>query len=254
MARAWWQGNGPYFLLPTLIILLVSFTEAKRGVQRCKAIHVDIVDQASLRFVSPSELKDRLISYQDSGLVGVKLQYLGVSELETRLSKGAFIKNADIYLSLEGDLYARIRQRKPILRIAGQDLSRGFYIDQEGYKMPLSPYYTARVPLAYGSITEPLEPADSLKSTAAQSLFVLAALLEEKPFYRAFTGQIRVEANNDLVLLPKLARHEVILGGTENLEEKFMNLTAFYRKVLPVKGWDHYDRINLKYKNQVVAN
>jgi cell division protein FtsQ len=45
----------------------------------------------------------------------------------------------------------------------------------------------------------------------------------------------------------------VVFGSIENYEEKFRNLEAFYKKGLPVSGWNLYKEINLKYKNQIVC-
>jgi len=43
------------------------------------------------------------------------------------------------------------------------------------------------------------------------------------------------------------------LVETETIEEKFRKLMVFYKEILPQKGWTRYERVNLKYEGQVVA-
>ena len=42
-------------------------------------------------------------------------------------------------------------------------------------------------------------------------------------------------------------------GSVANYENKFKKLLLFYEKVMPVRGWDTYDTISLKWMHQVVA-
>jgi cell division protein FtsQ len=42
-------------------------------------------------------------------------------------------------------------------------------------------------------------------------------------------------------------------GSTENMEEKFRNLRAFYDQVMTPHNWNKYNRIILKFNNQVIA-
>ena len=46
----------------------------------------------------------------------------------------------------------------------------------------------------------------------------------------------------------------VLFGDTTDLSNKFEKFKLFYAKVIPVHGWSKYNKINLQYKNQVVAS
>ncbi len=39
----------------------------------------------------------------------------------------------------------------------------------------------------------------------------------------------------------------------DNLGDKFDRLRLAYKKILPVKGWDFYDTLSVKWRGQVVA-
>ena len=125
---------------------------------------------------------------------------------------------------------------------------------RDGLKMPLSRRYAARVPVATGSIDEKPHPIDSFTDTKTADLLAIAQYLDKHAFFKALTGQLFVDGNGDIVLITKAEeRHDIILGDATNLEEKFENLLQFYTKVLPIKGWDTYSTINLKFRNQIVA-
>lgn len=38
-----------------------------------------------------------------------------------------------------------------------------------------------------------------------------------------------------------------------DLDDKFSRLMIAYKEVLPVKGWDFYDTLSVKWENQIVA-
>ena len=45
-----------------------------------------------------------------------------------------------------------------------------------------------------------------------------------------------------------------MLGRADDLDHKFKKLLAFYNKGLNSIGWNKYNYINIKYRNQVVCS
>jgi cell division protein FtsQ len=54
-------------------------------------------------------------------------------------------------------------------------------------------------------------------------------------------------------LIPRLGQHRILLGDTTDLRDKLDRMRTFYLQGLNNTGWDKYELINLKYKNQVVC-
>ncbi|MBS1689581.1 MAG: hypothetical protein JSS96_12715, partial [Bacteroidetes bacterium] len=46
----------------------------------------------------------------------------------------------------------------------------------------------------------------------------------------------------------------ILLGDTARLAEKFDNLFLFYKNILNRVGWDKYETLDLRFKDQVVAS
>src|SRR5690625_5807572 len=64
---------------------------------------------------------------------------------------------------------------------------------------------------------------------------------------------MRKEAPNSFNLLINKGDYIIEFGELERIEEKFENLKLFYEQYLGKVGLDYYEKINLKFNNQIVA-
>lgn len=104
--------------------------------------------------------------------------------------------------------------------------------------------YTADVQVATGNIRD---------EAAKEELIPLAAFIQKDRFWRAQIRQIHVNGTGNILFTTLVGDHLIEFGSPENMEEKFRNLRAFYDQVLAENNWNKYDRISVKYKNQVIA-
>jgi cell division protein FtsQ len=54
-------------------------------------------------------------------------------------------------------------------------------------------------------------------------------------------------------MFPQVGGQLIEFGKPENLELKFKKLRIFYKEILPEKGWNAYERVNLEYEGQIIA-
>ena len=47
--------------------------------------------------------------------------------------------------------------------------------------------------------------------------------------------------------------HVINFGDVSDIENKFDRLRRMYEEILPLKGWDFYDTLSVKWRGQVVA-
>src|SRR5690606_22926595 len=97
-------------------------------------------------FITRSTVNKLLIQNRDSASVITKDQ-LAMSKVEESLNAHSMVEHADVYVTINGEIGAKVRQRTPIARVIGE---QGYYMDSYGEKMPLSPVHSARVPLITG--------------------------------------------------------------------------------------------------------
>lgn len=234
----------------TGLLVLMSFIEKQKTELTCKQVKVLL--PGNQFFIEQAEV-DEILNANNKQLVGKRLRYINIQNLEDKLKANPFILFAKVYADMEGTLHAEITQREPILRIfnnAGQD----FYVDAQGLKIPLSSHYTARVLAANGAIYETFNgKIDSLKTPMGKNVFAIAHFIAQDTLWAEQIEQIYVAQNNSIELVPRLGNQKIILGNADSLSNKFKNLYIFYKKAMPKVGWQTYSSINLSYKGQIVC-
>ncbi|HOG20266.1 MAG TPA: hypothetical protein PKW37_07485, partial [Salinivirgaceae bacterium] len=168
-----------------------------------------------------------------------------------------------VYRATDGTICINIEQRKPILRVINK-YNQSYYVDTEGYLIPLSDHWSARVLVANGDIVEKSHKnraihIDSLNTNieikqqeTLKELIILAKYINEDEFLNAQIEQIYV-IRNEYEMIPKVGSHIIYFGTIDNYVDKFFNLKAIYYKGFANLGWRKYKAINLKYQNQVIC-
>lgn len=236
-----WKKIG--MLLVVLIFVVLIFLAWQQGKkQTINALEIQILPENEVFFVRKSEVSDRLNSALGHPLKGSMIRNINFHQLEKALNKSPWIETADVYADHSGTLHARIVQRIPLLKIIPEG-KKGYYLDQSGKLMPLSLNFAARVPVVTG-----------IFDTSMHSiLYTFGRYVHESPAWKGQIQQIFVQNKNNLILSPALGNFTIEFGSTDRLGEKFDYLTAFYRQVIPQKGWDYYQEISVRYKGQVIG-
>ncbi|MAP79858.1 MAG: hypothetical protein CL526_02100 [Aequorivita sp.] len=226
-----------FIVLLGLLAFLFSFTKKRNEARNIKDITVDFVDENS-PFISYNTVNKLLI--QNHGKVTtIAKETLVLKEMEQRLLKNPMVRDAQVYVSVDGRLGAKIEQRKPVGRVAA---SPDFYIDADGLKMPLSQVYSARVPLVTGS-----------SQNNFKEVTPLLLKIENDEFMKK--SVIGVHQNNDGSIILKLRKTDLklLFGKPENIDKKFQNFKAFFKKTKKDSTLFGYKMVNLKFDNQVIA-
>ena len=87
----------------------------------------------------------------------------------------------------------------------------------------------------------------------AKNLFGLVKAILADPFCRAQIGELYVDEGGEVTLYPLVGDQEIILGKPEGYTTKLLKLKSFYQDIVPARGWERYNTVNLKYENQIVC-
>lgn len=228
----------------------MSFIERKKDEVVCKDVKIFI--PGNQYFIDREEV-DNILQVNSRALIGRNMSSININELENKLKANPFIEFAKVYTDMDGVINVEISQRQPILRMMNR-FDQDFYVDQHGLKIPLSGNFTARVLVANGYIDEAFaNHVDSLHSPMAMQLFRTADFIRRDSLWDAQIGQLYVNKDHEIELIPRVGNNHILLGTADSLDSKFHNLLVFYKKALPLVGWDAYKVINIKYANQVVG-
>jgi cell division protein FtsQ len=233
--------------LVSIVVITLAFSSKETNGLKCSQI---VVKYAGTRVIRLSENElIRMVRSGNQKIIGNRLDDIDTEAIEKLMSKNGAILKADAYKTiirdstgLKGAITIKVRHRTPVLRIFSSQGS--FYIDNQGSKIPVSVNYAADVPVATGNIS--LEMAKN-------ELLPFTEFIKHNKFWRAQIKQIHVNSAGELMLTTLVGNQLIEFGTTENMEKKFRNLRAFYDQILKDNNWKKYDRIILKFDNQVVA-
>jgi len=232
------------------IVVLMSFIEIKKGEVICKDVKIYI--PGNQYFIDKEEI-DNILQLKSHALIGRSIESINIQALESKLKANPFIESAKVYTDMDGIIRVEISQRQPILRIMNQ-FDQDFYVDQHGFKIPLSENFTAMVLVANGYIDEPFSgKVDTLHTLLAADILKTADYIRKDSLWDAQIAEIYVNQDHELELIPRVGSQRILLGDADSLDVKFRNLLAFYKKALPQAGWGTYKTINIKYANQVIG-
>lgn len=225
-------------LLFIAIVLLYAFTTDKNSKRIVKSLNIEFVKN-KYPFLTEENVSKLLIQ-NNVKVTGVPKDILDLNELETALNKNPLIKNAEVYMSVNAELTAKIEQKNPIARV---NKNASYYIDEDGSYMPLSSNYSARVPLVTGSV----------EKTSLDNVYKVAKKLHSDKVLNKYVTEIHQNNNKTISLRFRKNSFKVYLGEIKNLDKKFGNLKAFYQKALKDNTLTTYSTVNLQFDNQVVC-
>ena len=231
-----------------LLAVLVVVLNVSRSNSQVRGLEADIRYGSTPVLVSGQTVVDSVVAALPT-LMQQQVKAVESEAVAEAARRVPFLTNVSAAVSVSGRVVVRADQRRPIARLFHGDRER--YLDREGAVFPVSRVGNCNVLVAGGDFTAPLRP-DSLDAQLT-ALWQVASYLDSESRYSKLIDQIFVERDGDIMMVPKVGDHVVELGDANDLDGKFANLVAFYRKGMPRAGWDTYSKISLKFKGQVVC-
>jgi cell division protein FtsQ len=240
-------------------LALLSFVHSSNESAICWKIDIDISNSEKVLFVNESLLRQQ-ITESLGALEETPMSTISIDRIREIVLANSGVSSAVVHKTLDGRIHINAEQRVPNCRVLNADGS-GFYLDQEGWIVPLSSRYTAHVPVFTGEIQESaqiscIEELVALDKTAKSHLdeiHKVANYLEAHPFWLAQIDHVWIEKDGDFIMIPRVGNHEIIVGNVDELDVKMKKLEAFYGKTVKKANLNKYETINLKFRNQVVC-
>ncbi len=190
-------------------------------------------------FVTHETVSKLLIVNQES-VTNKPKEIIDLNVLENALNSNPMIKEAQVYINVDGQLTAEINQKKPIARVV---TNASYYIDDDATYMPLSTNYSARVPLVTGVVEK-----NNLHNVA-----VVARKVQSDEFLKNNVVEIHQNENKSIDLKFRKDDFTIQLGSLKQLDKKINNLKAFYQKAMRDSTLSKYSVVNLRFDKQVIC-
>jgi cell division protein FtsQ len=246
-------------IIPVLYLIIIPvFLVSSANARRCSGISIDIKDSSDYHFVTKRQLLN--LVYGTTGkITGKPVKEVSVDEIESKINGLRELKEAEVYMSIDGTVHVYANQRDPVMRVmpnGGGD----FFVDKDGVVVRKRNLYTPRLHIVGGNVNissamlNGVSVLDtSIKNTILKDIYYLVEYITDNSFRSSQIDHIYVSNDDQIDPIPRVGSHIIHLGTTENLEGKLRNLLTFYDKVLPEVGWNKYSVINLEYKDQIVC-
>lgn len=225
-------------VLLVLVVFLFAFSSTRNSSRKVSTPDIKFIGEENL-FITHETVSKLLIQNQQS-VANKPKEIIDLNGLENALTSNPMIKEAQVFIDVEGKITAEIEQKKPIARVS---TNASFYIDDTGSYMPLSSNYTARVPLVTGTV---------YKNELA-NVFTIAKKVQQDDFLKKHVVEIHQNENKAIDLKFRLNDFTIQLGSLKSLDKKINNLKVFYQKAMRDKTLESYSIVNLKFDNQVIC-
>ncbi len=223
--------------LTLLVVMLFAFTSKRNKERRINQVLIEFVEEQD-PYVNEGTVNKLLIQNQER-VTNVGKEILVLNTVEQELDAHKMIEHSDVYLTVNGELRARIKQRTPIARV---NAVTPFYVDVTGNTMPLSGNYSAHVPIVH-----------NVSEREVSEVYPLLKKIQEDEFLKRHVVGVYKNIKNQYELELRVYSFRVVVGKVENLNNKIKNFKAFYQKALGDQSLDKYKKVSLQFSNQVVC-
>ncbi|MEE2919253.1 MAG: hypothetical protein VYA72_03555 [Bacteroidota bacterium] len=231
-------------ILSTTLILaalgaMLGFAAAEVEGRRVQKVDIQVKDMKEVGFLDADRIEGQLGATR---LEGELLNDVDLQLILSHLTDMDACERAEVYAQMNGTVHIDVWQRHPVLRVHVSETGNDHYLDESGRRMPLDAHFTPHVPVMHVQ-----------RETQAHMGFRFVTATKDDAFWNALTDQLSMNKDGELILHPRLAGHEVILGDASNCAHKKRNLLAFYRAQVKRGNLRNYKRIDLTYRDQVIA-
>jgi len=253
MANRKWRIKRSFLFgfLAVVTMALIAFVEKKGGEKVYQQLEVYVQGISDVYFVEEAEIVRLLENEFPTLKSGSVLAEISLGKIEEKVETHPFVKNAEVFRDLKGNVIVKIDQHRPVARIIRPMAAHG-YISSEGVVLPTSPNYTTRVLTLEGPMTEELLAKEDL-SEEHGDLMNLIEFIEEDKFWSAQIAGLALDKKGEVKIFQQVGKQVIEFGKPVDIEEKFKKISLFYKKILPAKGWNSYERVNVKYKEQIIG-
>ena len=227
-------------ILAVYLIATFFWTGKFSAEETCTGLTVNI-EESSTNYVT----KEFILSELDRERLNPKnkpVSEAGIDKIEAMFNGKDYVESAECYITNDGIVHLDIVPIKPVMRVF--DSTGSYYLNRQGKRMAANANIFIDLPVVTGNFTNYTEPL---------KLLPMLEYIEKDEFLRNLVTQVEVKDTNNIFIVPNIVGHIINMGTTDHFQSKFAKLMRMYKEVMPVKGWETYDTINLKWDHQIVA-
>ncbi len=218
---------------------MYSFARIKNQERKIQQINIAF-NEDDYPFLNETMVNNLLIQNFE-GSSKVRKERVDLKKLENVLNANKYVDNSEVFCSIDGILRAKVKQKKPIIRVINERGS--YYLDDKGDKVPLSENFTPRVPIYYGVIRE----------SELKELVAVFGYIDKDEMLKHNIVDIKKSQKGNIIFSVRDYNYKVIFGTEANMETKFKNYKAFLQHASKDTLIKNYKSVNLIFTQQVIC-
>lgn len=220
-------------------MFLFSFTKKRHERKKIEQIPIEIVHNETLLITE--NMVNKLLIENNLHVSKMLKEKVDLNKLEVLCVKHPMLLESNIYKTIDGKLVVKVRQKKPIARF--QVPGEVCYVSNDATVIPLSEVASARVPMVVGdkSLVWNKEMVEMLDYIANDS------------FLKQHITAVKIESEQQIYLQNRHFDFVVEFGSWHQYQDKLLKYKAFILKAGEEKSLEMFEKINLKFQQQVVC-
>lgn len=210
--------------------------------RRCAGIDLRIESNTIPDSVLRQGVASQLARY-GRPLEGERLDKINLQKLENYLEHFSNFEWVECSFNPDSRLRITLSPIKPEVRVFTEE-GKSYYINRTGKRIDADAEFFMDVPVLIAS-----KGCEKYYPSALSVIRFVTADPELNSLISAF----KVDGPNDIILLPRINGHVINFGDSTRQSDKKAAIMTAYHKILEAKGWNTYDTLSVKFRNQIVA-
>lgn len=247
------KSKMPRILIGLALVCLIGglliVATLQKGSQHLSKI--SFVNKTGIQSYLNEETLNQILSKAFAGdLKNLPISKINIENIEATLQASPWIQNAEVYIDNKRQLNVEITERKPVARIFAND-GKSYLLDSTAFVMPAEQTLPMLIPVF---TNVPYLGKDEMSKKLGTAIAYLGSIIASDSFWNAQITQIEVLPNGQFEMATLIGKHKIIFGDTTSAKDKLNKLFVFYSKGLTQLGWSRYEKVDVKYKGQVVTS
>lgn len=218
--------------------------------EKLRDIYLHVRNEHKYQFLDKQQLLQS-VKTKNHLVAGItKLNSINLKSIEQQIYQDPWVAEAQVYVDNQKNMHIYATQNVPTARVFFEN-GQSFYLNDSLKLLPTSDkftYYTTVV------TNVPWVNNDSINKVARAQVLAIVKAIEKDSFWNAQVEQISMTPDMEFELYPVLGHQKILFGDTSMAKRKLENLLGFYKTVLNKIGWDKYEILDARYKDQVIAS
>jgi cell division protein FtsQ len=164
-----------------------------------------------------------------------------------------FVEDVQVFKNHSGVVKIEVKQVKPLARIYYNGINDK-YLLPNGKLIAVSPKYTSRTLIVRGDYTYKFADTAFVDSPDWNAYVEFFKRVGSDKHWNAQISELKIQKDGTIIIFPQIGEYEIKFGTPDDLEIKLKKLNIFFKEILPLRGWDAYQAVNVQYKDQIICD